>query len=255
MLKPSRPIRLSLTVAVCRRIYRFYRRKILSRIFNIEVYAPRMRYEEVEIIENLLKCLKPKNILEWGSGYSTLHFPEFISKDAKWRTLEHAKEWFAKINAMNKNNNVSIFLVEPNQLPFSGDGTYSDFKDYIDFSSNLPRADLIIIDGRARKDCLVKAHEILAENGVVVLHDAQRQYYHESFSIYKYQMMLSDYDFKDKMLWIGSKSLDLNKIIDIRNFKQLWGIYRKLGAIEKFKRNIFFRSSIRGNNWTNFRND
>jgi len=224
-------IPLSITLSICRRVYRRYKIKILSKIFKKETYRPWMAYEEIEIIEQLLKRFQPRNILEWGAGYSTLWFPKFINKNAKWEAVEHEKEWFNKIDMMNENKNVNISLIQPNHFPWSdeyGDGAYSDLKDYVEFPSHFSKFDFILVDGRARKDCLVKAHEIIAANGIIVLHDAERQYYHESFPLYKYQIMLSNYDCTGRMLWIGSKALDINHILDIRKLKKLWEIYRKL---------------------------
>jgi hypothetical protein len=47
--------------------------------------------------------------------------------------------------------------------------------------------DLIFVDGRRRRRCLRLAAHLLAPDGVVILHDAQREHYHEAFGLYAQQ--------------------------------------------------------------------
>ena len=42
-------------------------------------FKPHMKNREILILEELLRNLKSKNCLEWGSGYSTIYFPKFLS--------------------------------------------------------------------------------------------------------------------------------------------------------------------------------
>ena len=91
------------------RIYRRYKGTLLSKIFKKKTNKPSMSYEEIEIIEDLLTYLQPQNCLEWGAGYSTIVFPQFLDKHAKWVAIEHVKQWFDEIKALNKNRNVKVF--------------------------------------------------------------------------------------------------------------------------------------------------
>jgi hypothetical protein len=102
----------------------------------------------------------------------------------------------------------------------------------------LGKIDFIIIDGRARKDCLEKAHQILAQNGIVVLHDAQRKYYQGAFCIYKYGILLVD-NSGAPGLWIGSKDIDIHRLVSIRKYKKLLIFSRALTKSAKKKLTIF----------------
>ena len=66
-------------------------------------FKPWMKYNEVAIIRNVLKTLKPKRCLEWGAGFSSLYFPDYLENESKWFSIEHDLTWFNKIKAMNKN--------------------------------------------------------------------------------------------------------------------------------------------------------
>lgn len=217
------------------RVYRQRRKKILPKIFKKETQKPWMSYEEIEIIRELLLFLKPRNCLEWGAGYSTLFFPKYLGRRAEWASIEHEKTWAEKIKAVNKSKRVSIFHVEPNRFPWTdehSDGAYADLKDYVNFPAG-DKFDFILIDGRARAFCLEMAHKILADNGIVVLHDAEREYYHAPLNLYRNQMMLSSYNASENKLWIGSRDLDLNDVVDITKYKILWEKYKKLTAKSK----------------------
>ena len=60
-------------------------------------FKPHMKNREILILEELLRNLKPKNCLEWGSGYSTIYFPKFLIKDSKWLSIEHSAEWADRV--------------------------------------------------------------------------------------------------------------------------------------------------------------
>lgn len=215
---------------------------MLKRIFRSRLTSPWMLYEEVEIIEELLRQVRPRQCLEWGAGYSTLYFPKAVSEVGTWHTVEHDKEWCSEVAAMNTSASTHIHHVAPNRLPSDADddGTYADFKDYVEYPSGLGKFEFILVDGRARKECLSKAHELVADNGVVVLHDAQRPYYHAPFSLYESRIMLEGYSSQDMKLWVGSKGLDLDRLIDVPKLRDLWRTYRRLSKARLFDRHLLF---------------
>ena len=232
----------------------------MTRVLGNKIPYPWMLYEEIEIIEELLRLIRPKHCLEWGAGFSTLYYPKCLEGGAVWQTVEHDNEWCNQVTAMNKNTNTSIIHVEPNKIPSNdvdeGDGSYLDMHDYIEFPDSSREYDFILIDGRARKACLVKAYELLAEDGVVVLHDAQRPYYRESFPLYQSQVMLSGYSYDtgnsefarkghgQAGLWIGSKGLKMENLINIPRLQRLWSLYGELSKIRIFKRHLLFYANI-----------
>ena len=51
------------------------------------------------ISKKIEKYLKPNHtVLEWGSGESTLYFPQFVKK---WISVEHNREWFIKTSSQH----------------------------------------------------------------------------------------------------------------------------------------------------------
>jgi hypothetical protein len=109
-------------------------RDIIVRRFQKEMIKPYMKHKEIAIIEDILKNLQPTKCLEWGCGYSTLFFPRFLRKNSEWVSIEHDKKWYIKIKSLNRNPNVKIFYIPPNNFPWTdeyGDGSYTDLRDYI----------------------------------------------------------------------------------------------------------------------------
>ena len=217
-----------------------YGDKILTRVFKRKMSQPWMKYKEIGIIQEILKNLQPEKCLEWGAGYSTLYFPRFLNKNARWVCLEHDKDWIRKIEKKTKQNpNVEVFYIPPDHFPWTDeykDGAYSDLSSYVEFPNSLEDFDFILIDGRARKECLIKAYQLLRGRGIVVLHDANRKYYHGPFELYEYRALFEDHRKFDARceyeggLWVGSKDTDLGFVLDVDKHKKVWRIYEKIGT-------------------------
>ena len=134
---------------------------------------------------------------------------------------------------MNQNPNVEIILKKHNHYPYSdehGDGSYEDFKDYIEAPDNGNKYDFIIIDGRARNDCLLKAMKIINEGGIILLHDANRKRYYKYLDKFKYQAIFLDYRHSAGGIWVGSDSRDLSEIINVRKHQKRWSLVRNKAA-------------------------
>lgn len=128
---------------------------------------------EIDILafKNVLASYKEVSVLEWGSGNSTKYFTEFLMKQGikySWESVEHDKGWFEAVKKW-KLPNVEVCYAE------KGSPEYFDRKG---------KYDVIFVDGRNRRKCLVKAQELLKEGGSVLLHDADREYYHSGFEGY-----------------------------------------------------------------------
>jgi len=232
---------------VARALCKEYRDRILEGVLHKKIIKPWMRYKEIEIIEEILKNQQPSKCLEWGCGYSTLHFPRFLKKSAKWISVEHEKIWASKIRSMNQNPRVEIYHIQPNNSPWTDkyqDGDYSDLRDYIEFPSKYGKFDFILIDGRARKHCLFKTYNLLENHGVVILHDANRKYYHKSFKPYKNQVLLVDYRKHEGGLWVGSKKRNLKKLFDVKRHKSLWLRHNEIKKCEEKLRKVIKRTQI-----------
>lgn len=108
-------------------------------------------------------------VLEYGSGESTKQIAERVDSVL---SIEHQKNWYKKV----KNeipNNAEIVLVEPNypHIDGSGDGSFQQFKDYIEYPIGKNIFDIILIDGRARPWCASICHKISKPNTIVFVHD------------------------------------------------------------------------------------
>ena len=133
---------------------------------------------------------------------------------------------------MNKNPDTRIFNIEPNHFPWTDpdrDGAYSDLKDYIEFPEKFKSFDFILVDGRARKACMKKALDFVSGKAVVVLHDANREYYHDAFRYYKDQVFFKNY--RDSHgLWVGSNGCDLHEVFNVDRHIRLWQVYNKIAG-------------------------
>lgn len=220
--------------------------KFKRNILKKEMEIPWMRYREIEMIKDLLKSIRPENVLEWGAGSGTCYFTNYLPKEGKWISIEHNKEWATSVAKKNDNPNVTIVCKEPNSEPFDdayyglvdykvNDGTYEDFRDYIEYPAQENILyDFILIDGRARVDCLNKSKEMLSDNGIVMLHDANRPQYHQAFDQYKNGILFSDQRDTSGGIWIGSNGeKPLSDFIDIETYSKVWDLYHNIGKIVK----------------------
>lgn len=175
-----------------------------------------MSKKEVHYIERLLLGFSNKNIkiFEWGSGGSTIYFPRFLSAqdiDYEWISLEYNRRWYEKVKSNSSDNphtSIKLFDVGNDNLR----QRYTDMEAYIEYPKTLStRFDLIVVDGRKRRRCLLVAREKLKDNGVVVLHDAERSYYHSAFARFP------DGRFVSPTMWRG-RMTEPNKIKKLSNY-------------------------------------
>lgn len=156
---------------------------------------PMMRDYQIKATERLLLDLKKMqlNILEWGSGGSTIYFTDFLDRngiDYTWTSIEHNYEWYTKVfHSLKDKKNVAVYFFDLKDKEY----------EYINLPLQLGKKfDFILVDGRKRKECLIKAKELLDSDGIVMLHDAQRSRYHSAFKYYP------DPRFIDRELWRGT---------------------------------------------------
>lgn len=145
---------------------------------------PFMHGLEVQAIDYCLALFRaPVFALEWGSGNSTLYFASKLPKGSSWCAIEHNREWAEKVAKQleeSRRSDISLTYIPPQGgwCEGQGDGDRFTFGNYIDFPATLHRNfQIIFVDGRARVDCMRAAWPLLDENGVMILHDAQRQAY------------------------------------------------------------------------------
>jgi hypothetical protein len=150
---------------------------------------PYMKARHVALIGNeLLACAaRPIRILEWGSGGSTAYFPRFL-RDAgipySWLAIEYNRAWYDRVAesvAGDPNTTVLLFDVGNDRLR----QRQMDMTDYVEYPRRQKlEFDMILIDGRKRRRCVLEARHLLAADGIALLHDAERRYYHCALSAF-----------------------------------------------------------------------
>lgn len=128
--------------------------------------TPWMHQSEIELIE---KYLSPKStMLEWGSGGSTLHFPQFVKQ---YYSIEHDNNWYFKICDL-KPDNVVYYFQPPNELVSPPKSTHAAYKDYIERAGKLKKKfDVVLIDGRSRLACAIYIKQFIHKYSIVFIHD------------------------------------------------------------------------------------
>ncbi len=181
------------------------------------------------------------DVLEWGAGRSTSYFTRALhtlrGTNFCLHSIEYDRAYFEREirPVLGDLPESTVGLVEADSDPrvlFPGStpvefavydhGTLKPMLDegiadrkvnmdaYVAHPSGLRRRfDIILVDGRKRRRCLIEAASLLKEGGVAVLHDAQRTYYHCAFEHYRANSLLGE------ILWFGTQ-MDDDFFDDIR---------------------------------------
>jgi predicted O-methyltransferase YrrM len=151
---------------------------------NSTIEQPFMNPNEIKAIETCLSLLdKPVNALEWGSGKSTVYFSSLLPQGSSWLAVEHDPDWFREVKAKiekHPGSCASVVHIPPDGPFVSGidDGSFETFRNYVLAPARRGGSyEFILVDGRARVECMAVGWDLLKESGVMVLHDAQRQQY------------------------------------------------------------------------------
>lgn len=104
---------------------------------------------------------KNQKLLEYGSGTSTELLAQYVSEIV---SVEHNLEWANTI--ANKNISNAKILYAPPDLPYiegtPDDGSFFQFRTYIECPLKYGKFDVIFIDGRARVDCARFAKNLIS---------------------------------------------------------------------------------------------
>lgn len=123
--------------------------------------------EEKMFFLNYLK--KTDRLLEYGSGESTNIISDYVNEIV---SVEHNLFWFEKINKVRKNNVTLIY--KPVDTPYTEgghDGTYAQFKSYVEAPLLNGKFDVVLIDGRARIECFKFVKNVINNNALIFVHD------------------------------------------------------------------------------------
>lgn len=107
---------------------------------------------------------------EWGAGNSTEILASMVPSVT---SVENDADYLEMVRQKFKVDGVSL-IHEP------------DVQYYSQVNGDDYPYDLIFIDGRDRVNCMKKSFSILASDGIVILHDAEREEYLEGIKLYKY---------------------------------------------------------------------
>lgn len=142
--------------------------------------VPWWTFESADRVERWLADRPEARVFEWGSGASTLWL---AARAGSVHSVEHHAGW-AEVLAPRLPAHVVLRVVQatPATDPLIGsakpghDGL--DFTAYVAAIDDVPGDfDLVVIDGRAREACLVRAVDRLAPGGIIVFDNVDRRRY------------------------------------------------------------------------------
>jgi len=126
-------------------------------------------YSYTDILMGVLTKKRPKRILEWGPGRSTMLMHDLLP-DSQINSVEHDWKWYLRWL-------LGIRGVNLHYIKLDGGYASPDFPEkYFDF---------IFIDGKQRVKCMKTALRLLKDNGLLMLHDSNREKYREGIKLFK----------------------------------------------------------------------
>jgi predicted O-methyltransferase YrrM len=157
--------------------------KVYDSLAMAKMDVPWWTYDAIEAVDSwLARRERPIRVFEYGSGASTI----WLSRRAEEiHTVEHHRG-FGEMMAAEFASlpQVSLRIIEPvpSDTPRVGSQKEGhaglDFADYVDSIDAVEgEFDLIVVDGRVREACLVKAVERLKEDGLIVFDNSRRKRY------------------------------------------------------------------------------
>lgn len=158
--------------------------------------------------------------IEYGSGRSTLFFSGLLDE---LHSVEHHRNWFKQVQEMlseNKIENTTLHLIPADQnfkepsltseeQYFLTTSNYpiddSYFQSYINFLDKIEdeSMDFILVDGRARRSCALKAMSKIKKGGILVLDNSERKRYdqvHKAFI--HYPQIFTTTGLTDTTIWL-----------------------------------------------------
>ncbi|MEU0236848.1 hypothetical protein ABZ234_04090 [Nocardiopsis sp. NPDC006198] len=169
----------------------------------------------------------PLRVLEWGSGQSTVEFTRLLAERGavhEWTALEYDRAFFDEhvlpplterpgsevrypddgavltVPGLPGTSRVTAVCwnrtrLRPAQNPVDRG---VDLDAYVDYPAGRAPFDVVFVDGRMRRRCLLSASEHLGPDTVVVLHDAWHEHYHCALERYPVGRFAGD------EMWVGA---------------------------------------------------
>lgn len=160
---------------------------------------------------------KDMTAFEFGSGASTLFFARRVGRLI---SLEHDASWYNRVQQNLKAAgvvNTEYRLREPkpevedheedlvmNGIPMKH--TFAGpFRDYSSAIGEFPdeHFDFVLVDGRARVDCIIRSIPKLKKGGILVLDNSERERYRMAFEVLtKWPMIFTTTGVTDTSIWL-----------------------------------------------------
>lgn len=152
----------------------------------VRLDLPWWTYEAIDVVDAFLAGRPEARVFEYGSGASTLWLAR---RAASVDSVEHHSAWAGQVEDLLSSTDdlmsrprLHIPPVAPSHTPrvasASPRGRGLEWGGYVDVIDEVEGPlDLILVDGRAREACLLRALDRVADDGLVLLDDAQRKRY------------------------------------------------------------------------------
>lgn len=160
----------------------------------IELRKPWLVIEAIDALENILT--PDMDVFEWGSGGSTLFFADHAGDVY---SVEHDLEWYRNVSSQiveSEFDCITYVYRPPETSPpenISGAADYTDnrpqyrsmyFKSYVDEIERFDNStfDCVLVDGRARPSCIVKAIPRIVPGGLLIVDNSERPAYQSTLA-------------------------------------------------------------------------
>lgn len=169
-------------------------------------------------------------LFEWGSGYSTVWTARRLKErevSFHIHTLDNHAGWHQKVHEMVEKQGLSEYVTlhlcefppfwqklawNPSRPPVCGELAPSLEAEthYIELPRTLGvRFNAMLVDARFRSRCLGIAAECVAPTGIVVLHDAQKSWYHGPTALFAHSHFIDSGEYYpgdpgEWKMWFGS---------------------------------------------------
>lgn len=143
----------------------------------------------------ILHAVGPERCLEWGSGGSTQYYLRQCPFVREWVSVEHDERWVEEVRAAVQDPRLRLThvapdrplsLANPSEVEIQRWNLRAEYDPTLMVSYvSKPRSfggsfDFVLVDGRARRFCIREGFSLLRPGGVLALHDAQREEYHDA---------------------------------------------------------------------------
>ena len=126
-------------------------------------------YSYKNLLIKTLKEKKPKTIIEWGTGRSTMLMRK-ICPNAEIHSIDNDLKWYLRWR-------LGIFGAHLYYMPINRGYTSPNFiEKYFDFA---------FVDGVLRVDCMKTALKLLKDDGLLMLHDSSSKEFQPGIKMFK----------------------------------------------------------------------